>query len=455
MSNGENQSAAPQATPRKKRVFTRFRAASWAVGIALATIFGMFLWRLWSPGEVPDLGDPFDVELARKPVVIADGDNAYAAYAQARIDLSKLPDNVGDAAWKADEGGVRWSKAKAEVRAFHEQNRPALELWRQGSERPDALYHQPADFRFGTLLGLMQEVYIHNAFAALEGSRLEEEGKMEEAWKWYRAMLRASRMVGRHGGLVERRYGAMMHELAAKRILRWAADERVDGKMLRQALDDVLAADRLTAPISDALKLEYLATIRDLRELDTFSRQIPLPGGNGGLLDRYLPGPARHGLQEFRFKATNDVERSRRVVRFLFANWLAQVDKPAAERAHKQKYDYLIMYNFDRTFPGAARDVSVQTVSRAIDDTLLARWMFRWEEHDRNAEEPALAAWEGGGFLARERRRRSVLLVKLAAELYRREKGELPKTAGALLKGYLKELPEGIGSDDAIPARDE
>ena len=82
---------------------------------------------------------------------------------------------------------------------------------------------------------------------------------MAEAWGWYRAMLRSSRMVGRHAGLVERSYGARMHDLATKRILRWAADERVDARMLRRALDDVLAADRLTAPVSDALKIEYLA----------------------------------------------------------------------------------------------------------------------------------------------------------------------------------------------------
>ena len=35
-------------------------------------------------------------------------------------------------------------------------------------------------------------------------------------------------------------------------------------------------------------------------------------------------------------------------------------------------------------------------------------------------------------------------LVKLAAELYRREKGRAPARAGELLEGYLKELPEGI-----------
>ena len=55
-----------------------------------------------------------------------------------------------------------------------------------------------------------------------------------------------------------------------------------------------------------------------------------------------------------------------------------------------------------------------------------------------------MAAW-------RERRRRALLIAKLAAELYRREQGKLPASARLLLDGYLKELPEGIKPDDPVP----
>ena len=67
--------------------------------------------------------------------------------------------------------------------------------------------------------------------------------------------------------------------------------------------------------------------------------------------------------------------------------------------------------------------------------------------------EHGYASWEGNGGLARERRRRSALLVKLAAELFRRERGKPPVKAGELLGSYLKELPEGIKDDDPIPER--
>ena len=58
----------------------------------------------------------------------------------------------------------------------------------------------------------------------------------------------------------------------------------------------------------------------------------------------------------------------------------------------------------------------------------------------------------GPGSAARERRRRSALITRLAAELSRREHGRFPDAARQLLGPYLHELPEGIFPDDPVPA---
>jgi hypothetical protein len=145
----------------------------------------------------------------------------------------------------------------------------------------------------------------------------------------------------------------------------------------------------------------------------------------------------------------NDPEKSRRALRLVFANWLAQVDRPAAERARSAKHAGLLIYEADRTAPPAARAVTPDVLSAAIDHTILARWMFRPDDAERNVN--YYGSWEGDGVFARERRRRSVLLVKLAAELYRREQGKPAANAGSLLDGYLKELPEGVSRGDPIP----
>jgi hypothetical protein len=63
----------------------------------------------------------------------------------------------------------------------------------------------------------------------------------------------------------------------------------------------------------------------------------------------------------------------------------------------------------------------------------------------------SIGPWEGDGFLVREVRHRAALIVKLAAELFRREHNQPPSPAGALVGPYLKVLSEGIDHDEPIP----
>ncbi len=250
---------------------TQFRVLAFAVVSALAMLAGISVWRIRSMGDLPDVGDPFDVALARQPVEIPDRDNAYVAYAKARIKRDEAPSEFYDAAWEARE---------------------------------------------------------------------------------------------------------------------------------------------------DALLLEHV-----------------------------LPGNARREFQQFRFRATNELERSRRALRLLFANWLAQVDKPAADRAPSASHADVLIYEADRTAPPAARAVAPELLSRAIDENLLARSILRPDKPGWKVD----ISWEGDGTFARERRRRSVLIVKLAAELYRRERGRPPANAGALLGPISRNCPRWWGATTRCP----
>ena len=89
----------------------------------------------------------------------------------------------------------------------------------------------------------------------------------------------------------------------------------------------------MSVPLSDTMKLEYLVCLRDLNELRVMVTEIPLPGGPNGLIDKIAAATgAKPHVQRMRVLATNDVERSRRVLRLLYANWLPQIDKPDGER---------------------------------------------------------------------------------------------------------------------------
>ena len=155
-------------------------------------------------------------------------------------------------------------------------------------------------------------------------------------------------------------------------------------------------------------------------------------------------------IQRMRLHATNDVVRSRRAARLLFANWLAQVDKLASERAPVAIQKPLPIYEFEPNSPAAVFGVDARDLDRALTNTALAQQMFR--DDDPQSGGYTKAPWEGDGPLAREPRRRAILIVKLAAELYRREKSQPPATAGSLLGPYLKILPEGVDRDDPIPS---
>jgi hypothetical protein len=119
------------------------------------------------------------------------------------------------------------------------------------------------------VIPLIEDARVFAGMAALEGSRLEESGAPEDAWDWYCAMVRSSRLIGRHGSLVQRLFGAKIHDLAVRCILRWASDPRVGAAPLRRALDDTLAADALTPPVSVSLKCTYLLC------LNTGGRAVP------------------------------------------------------------------------------------------------------------------------------------------------------------------------------------
>jgi hypothetical protein len=254
--------------------------------------------------------------------------------------------------------------------------------------------------------------------------------------------------------IIERLVGGAILESACRRASHWAVDPRVDAALLRRALDDVLEADALTYRFSENMKLEYLICLRDLNELRVMVKDIPMPGGQNGWLEQAaIASGTKSHLQRARLKITNDVERSRRVVRLLFANWLPQLEKAPAERVPIAIRKPTLIYASDPNAPAAARAIAPEDLEAAITHTVFAREFVQPADRFPQGAAPWSGwAWEGDSALAREPRRRAVLIVKLAAELYRRERGKPPANAGALLEGYLKELPSGIARDEPIPA---
>ena len=414
-------------------------ARSFALKIGLRVVLGLVAlsvlvaWRVSSLGGLPDIGDPFDVA-GFADLQIPDDRNAFVLYKQAVAKLGKQPAN-GD-------GGFDWPKADEAKRRWLADSRVALDLWRRGTERPDALYIPPRRLTFSTMLPVVQSLRDITRLASLEGTRLEAEGDFAGAIGWYLAVLRSGKHCGRRGVTIQRLVGVAMQDYARDRIVKWMVNPRVDAPMLRRALAEVIAADSLASSRSEILKSDYLSFINSLD--DPALVKPELAGELPKIYD--LPG-GRAVMEDLPRAFKREPERSRRVVRLAVAHWLAAADLPDARRPPRAssgatstgqlrvRQDLLPeLFVFDASAPASARALPPAELARWWDSTLYAkRFLAPFSSIDRS--------------FAREASIRGGLIVSLALELHHRERGGDPANLGDLVGPYLDALPDGFDPD--------
>jgi hypothetical protein len=273
--------------------------------------------------------------------------------------------------------------------------------------------------------------------AMLEGSRLEEQGDMAGAWGWYNAVLRASRHVGMRSGRYGRSNGYAMLAGFNDRAIPWAKDPRTDAAALRRALADLLAARAMTESASESFKVDYLDLIWAIEHPDRWS---------DGVQDGYFTLPP-WALRTLAF-VTREPERSRRIARIIFAHWLAQCDRPPAERPPMTSDISLTDWETTNRFPELpyADPPGGPDANHPLSAERLAGWMS--SALYVNYRVPFLPYTMGT--IDQERTAWAVVIVTLAERLYEREHGELPPSPEALVGPYLPSLPEGYG--DPTPA---
>ena len=148
------------------------------IWVAVLTALAMFaapsLWwwtQLWG---LPDIGEPFDVA-AFRAFKIPDDRNAFVLYREAADRLKPWDPHRKVAGNKADLKSS-WSKAVPELRNWLLENREAMDLYRQASERPDAL--DPDILEFRRRWQSFQSMNYFQFLALLEASRREEQGDL-------------------------------------------------------------------------------------------------------------------------------------------------------------------------------------------------------------------------------------------------------------------------------------
>jgi hypothetical protein len=441
--------AAVSSTPSKlvqllhKRLRQLLRVVVVLAACVAVAATALAIWWLNSLNGLPDIGDPFDVA-AFRAFGLPDEQNAFTYLRRASEKLTPIVGMVDTNG--ADPGDLKfsWSIANPTLREWAGANREAFELFQQGAELADAANPAgaPKDDRFidGRLISL----------ALLEASRREESGDSAGAWVCYRAVLRTITHFRRRGSTIQRQQARGASRPLQRRLTDWATGPRTTISQLRTALKVVLENEPKPEWDLFAVKYGYLELMGALERPVPLSTQQEIEGEwTLRLGDMSLtPGMVRQ-LEAARRFLLREPERSRRVLRLLCANYLAQVDtrgrqprKPAvlalltADPVTKRKFS-IPLYPVGPEAPAGARALPRHDVAGWLITSLDARLrlLMGYDEWL-----PPVRARDRRTFA--DRRAYRDLVIMLATEIYRRERGAPPPTEHALVGTYLQSLPD-------------
>jgi hypothetical protein len=394
------------------------------------------LWWAMQLWGLPDIGEPFDIAAFRSRTIPEDR-NAVVLYRQAERKLKPISQFEKHTTNQVDPL-ARWSKTTPEIRRWLEANHEALELYRQGTKRPDALdLDSRSDGRV-----LDHAFWALRNLALLEGSRREDLRDMAGAWIWYRANLRYLDHIGMHGADEARQIAQMWQQNLRERVAAWAADPRTTPVMIRQAIDDVAACESLAPSELDTLKLKYLNLVQMLDDPKSFIADAPpawllsVASGKSAqtLLAFVSPEQMRSIVRACR-SWRRETDRSRRVIRLLVANWLAYYELPAEGRPKPdlEASSIVDIYAFGSNVPAKARALSSKALGRWLETIGDAQIVLRMLD----LRTVRIREWAN----------QNELLILLGTALYRRDHGKDPPSPEALVGPYLKSLPGDLPDD--------
>jgi hypothetical protein len=427
-------SAETQNHARLKRKLPIVRKLLLAVFILIpGLLLGIRAYELFS---TPDVGEPFDVE-AFASYRLPDARNAFTHYrkvvalfvSEQKVLKSNPSVKTQDFLNSEDAALEDWTRAIPQVRDWVAINRSALEEWQRGADCDESLLVSPDQAATASVSAADSTAISLRNCAKLEGveaMRLVSEGRPAEAWACYRNLLRASRHLAMHAPLMGPLVGAAVGDLGVSGGTVWATQKNVNADLLRKAIHDVEAVERMRAPPSDVIKFEYL----ELREFATKGLTL---GMRSAAWVHYTGYPAQIG----------------RTARLVTANLLTQGDQPRYLRTgvHPGK---LRLYELD---PAAAPDPRLrppEEIERsAVTSALTAAKILHPVAPEAASEieicDPKFMTQSLHYAIQSSdtsQTRRSALLLALALQLHYRKHGEFPASLEELVKnGYLKSIP--------------
>jgi hypothetical protein len=381
-----------------------------AVFVFLMLILSPFIYRGYQLGQVPDFPEPFDQE----PLLeysIPDDENAMYGFRSA---MTLYVQPTPEARELRDEIGIGRLRLPNDVMdQFLKDNEPALFVWKQATEMEESLYIPAREYDLSVSLDLVQDLREVQRTVMLLCHKLQSEGKTQEAGEWYRSALRASRHIGKNGGLIERLVGITCFQHTAVGLTEWAAVPDLTSEDLKIVHHQIQEDWMLTEKTSTALKLEYLSMMKmiELADLEGWDYYFDVE-----ILKSVLYLKGEPGLGQ-------------RILRFYFFDLLRSCDFPRRER---QRIANETIVNFDGI------EWSNEEFNRSLKKSSIAGLLL-----------PSTSQFQTA--IDREEVHYRCLLVALAAQAYFRDHGEFPADASQLVPKYLEEIPDDLYSPTPAP----
>lgn len=402
----------------------------WSVGIWVLVIGSVLMVlpfgiRAVMLQGVPSMAEPFDIAKFSKWDV-PESEDAFADYRRAGVLRAKIAAGFPGTSGQDPESVTAvlergWSESDDALRAWMQNYREALAVWRRGTEKDQGLNQRPDTLTLDTVIMTIQDQRFFCRMALCEQAKAQAETRHDESYQWARAAFRCGGHCSHRGCLIQALVGAAGHAMAARGLQHWAGTPGVTEDQLQNALAVAQADYELYETRSNILKAEYLAVRNSLAS----SRWLQVTGTGTAANSTSV---AVTELMRLGYWTIGEPELSARLFRQMLANQIHEVDKPIAQRRKPAGNGLAMLFDPDPAVPLLPGQLDPARIDQGIKKSLVLQ-----------ALAPSVKQVDTA--LLRQEARQQALVVMLALQAYRRRHGDFPEALVALVPDYLKAVP--------------
>ncbi len=384
--------------------------------LVAAIVWGL-AWRTQRLAAIPDVPEPFDVE-AFIAAGVPDDENAFTDYREAARLVREFSGPVEE---QLDFLGGRPTEVPASVEAWLAANRPAMERWRQGTQKPRSAARHLSEIHLQESLDELPRMVGLRELARLasaQGRALRIAGDLPAALEWHLAHLRFGQHLTHRPSFNGWWIACAFRSQAYQDLLLWVEDPQVALDEIEALFSIVEDSPAACAPYSESLRSAYVLC------LDRYHRMPAYLEMERAYMEANPPAPPGRWPRVpswLEYWALHEPAVSARALKLVVANLLLGIDLPPRDRPPLFPAQVCL---FDCPLPAGVTPLQIERASRA------ARCL--------GSLSPSIL-----DSIDADRLRPTLIRTALAVCAWRKVHGELPQTLEEVVAaGWLPELPD-------------